>query len=61
MVASDQTFPRSPTTQAAWIHQIHSAGGPDDSTTVFVGYLCCVLWFHNLSYVDKYQVYHKEG
>ena len=64
MAALDQTCARSPTTQVVWIHQIHTAGGLSGSTTimvVFVGCLCCVLWSHNLSYVDKYQIYPKEG
>ena len=42
----------------------HAAGGLGGSTTimvVFVGCLCCESWSRNLSYVDKYQIYPKEG
>ena len=49
MAAMEQTFARLPTPQAAWVHQIHAAGGASSSITmvmVFVRSLCflCGFW-----------------
>jgi hypothetical protein len=49
---------RLPAPQAAWIHQIHTAGGQGGSNTmvaVFVSGLCFVLWSRDVtssSYVE---------
>jgi hypothetical protein len=45
--ASDKIRARPPARQAAWIHQIHAAGGASGSITmvvVFVGCLRCCGW-----------------
>jgi hypothetical protein len=55
--ASERTCARPPNPQAAWIHQIHAAGGTGSSTTmvaVFIGLVVCCGWardFMSLSYV----------
>jgi len=36
MAALEQTCARPPTPQAAWVHQIHAAGGVSGFTTVIV-------------------------
>ena len=36
MAASRQTCVRPPTSQAAWVHQIHAAGGASSSTTMLM-------------------------
>ena len=41
-MASEQTFARPPTPQAAWVHQIHAAGGASGSTTMVMVF---VMWF----------------
>ena len=65
MAALDWTCARLSATQVVWIHQIHAAGGLGSPTTivvVIVGCLCSVARSYcNLSYVDKYQIYPKEG
>ena len=46
MAALERTCARPPTPQAAWVHQIHAAGGVGGSTTmvmVFVRSLRCAL------------------
>jgi hypothetical protein len=46
MAASTKPYARPLTPRAAWIHQIHAAGGVGRSNTmvvVFVVWLCCVL------------------
>jgi hypothetical protein len=43
---------RPPARQAAWIHQIHAAGGASGSITmvvVFVGCLCCCGWTRDVT------------
>jgi hypothetical protein len=48
----DNTCTRPPARQAAWIHQIHAAGGPSGSITmvvVFVGCLCCCGWTRDVT------------
>ena len=47
-VASGRTCARLPTPQAAWVHQIHAAGGASGSTTmvmVFVRRFVLFVWF----------------
>ena len=47
MASLERTCARPPTPQAAWVHQIHAAGGVSGSTTmvmVVVRSLCCVCW-----------------
>ena len=48
MAASEHTCTRLPTPQAAWVHQIHAAGGAIGSTTmvmVFVMLFVLVVRF----------------
>jgi hypothetical protein len=47
-VASGRTCARLPTPQAAWVHQIHAAGGVSGSITmvmVFVMLFVLFVWF----------------
>jgi hypothetical protein len=48
--AYERTCARPPTPQAAWVHQIHAAGGTSGSTTMvmvvcLVGDLCFLCGF----------------
>jgi len=48
MAASEHTCTSLPTPQAAWVHQIHAAGGASGSTTmvmVFVMLFVLSVWF----------------
>jgi hypothetical protein len=62
MAASEKICGRPPTPPAAWIHQIHAAGGASGSTTmvmlfVMLVVLCIAVWSgrRHSSYVDKYE------
>jgi hypothetical protein len=57
MAALEQTCARPPTPQAAWIHQIHTTGGPG-MVAVCVTCLCCCGWTRDVtrpSYVKRYE------
>ena len=52
MAALEQTCARPPNPQAAWIHQIHAAGGTAGSTTmaaVFIGLVVCCGWSRDVT------------
>ena len=56
MAALEQTCARLPTPQAAWVHQIHAAGGASGSNTMvilFVMLFVLFVWFltHDLSVI----------
>jgi hypothetical protein len=62
MGASEKICGRPPTPPAAWIHQIHAAGGASGSTTMVMFFvmlivLCFAVWSGrcHLLYVDKYE------
>jgi hypothetical protein len=44
MAASEKLCERPPTPPAAWIHQIHAAGGVSDSITMVNGDGVCLLF-----------------
>ncbi len=45
MVASEKSCPRPPAPPAAWIHQIHTAGGASSSITMVMVFVCCLCFF----------------
>ncbi len=65
MEALEQTCARLPAPRAAWIHQIHAAGGVDGSTTMVVVFVvclfvvvCCCRWTCDITsslYVKRYE------
>jgi hypothetical protein len=63
MAALGRTCTRPPTPQAAWIHQIHAAGGASGSTTMVMVFVCCLCKCAALSgrrhssYEDEYERY----